>query len=356
MKIALITDLHIGARNDSPLFHDYYERFYSNTFFPRLKADGIDTVIFLGDTFDKRKQINFVSFERSLEYLFNPLKSNGITVYCLVGNHDAPLKNHIKVSSSKLLLSQFDNIEVIDTPREIVLDGVEFLMLPWVCPDNQADSTALINKTKATILCGHLELAGFEMHKGQLSEHGQFELGVFKKFDKVWSGHYHHRSSQGNITYLGNPYELTWSDYDDPRGFHIYDTQSDTLEFVENSYRMFCKVFYNDEDQPADWITEHDFSVYTGVYVKVIVVKKKDFLAFDTFVHKLQEANPIECKVIEDFSEFEESAIDDATVDIEDTCTLLDAYIDGVATEVDKERLKKLMHELYAEAQASGFE
>ena len=349
-KIALITDIHIGCRGDSNIFHDYYERFYTNVFIPHLISNKITTVICLGDTFDKRKQINFVSLDRATKYLFGPLEKHGIHMYCLVGNHDAPYKNHIKESSPKFLLSKFNNIDVIDYPQELVINGKEFAFLPWVCADNQSDSISLVKNTTAPILISHLELAGFEMHKGQLSEHGHFEKSDLSGFERVWSGHYHHRSSQGNITYLGNPYALTWNDYDDPRGFHVYDCEHDMLEFIQNPYQMFYKYFYDDENKDTGWIDSIDYNQYAGSHVKVIVTKKTDFLTFDTFIHKLQEVNPAELKVIEDFSEFDDSVLDDAQLEAEDTLTLLNIYIDGITTDVNKEELKRVMRELYMEA------
>ena len=350
MKIAFVSDLHFGARNDSSLFHDYFEKFYKNTFLPYLKENDITVVFDLGDTFDKRKQINFISLDRSMEYFFNPLKDAGIDLYCMVGNHDAPFKDTIKVSSPKLLLSHYKNIHIIDSPAEFMFDGVEFLFIPWMCGDNQADAITAIKNTTAKVMLSHLELAGFEMHKGQLSDHGHLEMSVLKKFDNVYSGHYHHRSSQGNVTYIGNPYELTWNDYDDPRGFCVYDTATGLMEFIQNPYSMFKKIFYDDENKDPKWVSDFDYAQYTDTHVKIIVVKKTDFLAFDTFIHNLQAANPAEHKIIEDFSEFEDAAIEDDQIEAEDTLTLLNSYIDAVDTDINKDRLKQLMRELYVEA------
>jgi DNA repair exonuclease SbcCD nuclease subunit len=55
MKIAIITDQHFGARNDSQHFLDYYEKFYSEVFFPQIDSNDINNVLILGDTFDRRK-------------------------------------------------------------------------------------------------------------------------------------------------------------------------------------------------------------------------------------------------------------------------------------------------------------
>ena len=73
MKVAIITDQHFGARNDSPHFLDYYQKFYDETFFPKIEELGITTVLILGDTFDRRKYVNFFSLKRTKEMFFDVL-------------------------------------------------------------------------------------------------------------------------------------------------------------------------------------------------------------------------------------------------------------------------------------------
>ena len=78
MKIAIVTDIHIGARGDSKVFHEVQRKFFQEVFFPYLDENGITTVFDLGDTFDRRKYINYVSLQRGKEFLFDELAKRKI--------------------------------------------------------------------------------------------------------------------------------------------------------------------------------------------------------------------------------------------------------------------------------------
>lgn len=349
MKVAIITDQHFGARNDSVLFLDFFQKFYDNVFFPTIDEQKIDTVLILGDTFDRRKYVNFYALQRAKEMFFDKLASRGITVHMLAGNHDTYYKNTNDVNSPDLLLREYDNINVIDSPQTIHLEyadsEADVCMLPWICADNYERSMEEIKVTSATLCMGHLEIAGFAMHRGMESHEG-FSKDMFGKFDYVFSGHYHHRSSDGHIYYLGNPYELTWQDYNDPRGFHLFDLKDRQLEFIENPYRMFARIEYDDKDtEPID-IRAYDLK---GMFVKLVVVNKTDFYKFDKFTQILYTKGCAEIKIVENFSEYEEGQID-GDINLEDTLSVLDNYIDSIQTDSDKEKIKQYMKSLYTEA------
>jgi len=196
---------------------------------------------------------------------------------------------------------------------------------------------------------GHLELAGFEMYRGSPVSHGD-DRGLFGRFDMVLSGHYHHRSSAGNIHYLGSHAEFTWSDYDDPKGFHILDTETRELAFIENPFKMFRKMWYNDKDITTEALLDRDFSKYAGAYVKLIVQGKDNPFAFDLFTTKLYEANPIEVVIVEDHRNMDTIDENDLLNEAEDTLTILSKYIGTLETSVDTKELDNLMHSLYNEA------
>jgi DNA repair exonuclease SbcCD nuclease subunit len=345
MKVAIITDQHFGARNDSIAFLDFFQKFYDNTFFPTIDASGIDTVLVLGDTFDRRKYVNFYALDRAKKMFFDKLEERGITVYMLAGNHDTYFKNTNEVNSPDLLLAEYSNIEVIDEPKTINVNGFEVCMLPWICPENYTQSLDEIKNTTSTICMGHLEIAGFAMYRGMESHEG-FSTETFNKFDLVFSGHYHHRSNNSNIYYLGNPYELTWQDYNDPRGFHLFDFATRQLDFIENPYRMYERLEYTDKEvEPIDL----DSLELKEKYVKLVVLEKTDFYKFDKFIQKLYNKGCHEIKIVEDFSEFQEGEINEE-INLEDTVSVLSNYIESIETDVDKEKIKSYMRGLYTEA------
>lgn len=345
MRVAIITDQHFGARNDSIAFLDFFQKFYDNTFFPSLDAAGINTVLILGDTFDRRKYVNFYALQRAKEMFFDKLKERDIKVYMLAGNHDTYYKNTNEVNSPDLLLREYTNIEVIDTPQTIYVGGTPICMMPWICPDNYQESLDQLKQTQAEICMGHFEIAGFAMYKGMQSHEG-LDKSLFDKFDLVFSGHYHHRNNDGHVYYLGNPYELTWQDYNDSRGFHLFSLDKRELEFVGNPYTMFTRIEYSDKGcDPID-LDKLDLA---EKFVKLVVVNKTDFYKFDKFIQKLYNKGCHEIKIIEDMSEFEDGEIGEE-INLEDTLNVLSNYIDSVETDVDKEHVKTFMKTLYTEA------
>lgn len=351
-KLVILGDTHIGARSDSLHFHKYFEKFYSESFIPFLLENNITTVIQLGDLFDRRKYINFLSLTESRRYLFDVLKENNINLITLLGNHDLYWKESLTVSSTNLLLKDYDNILIIDTPQEIKIDNISLCIIPWICKENYQECIDIINSSKSHVCFGHFEISGFSMYRG-VESHGGLDSSIFDKFDSTFSGHYHHRSTKGNITYVGTPYEMTWQDYNDPRGFHVYDLETRKLTFIENEFNMFHKISYDDTlitEQNNGYTDPNILKNFREKYVKVVVKNKTNPYLFDTFISALYSVNPIDVTIIEDIYEILEEdfeSIDEA----EDTLTILGKYIDNVKTaDIDSSRLKSIMRGLYEQA------
>jgi DNA repair exonuclease SbcCD nuclease subunit len=342
MKVAIITDTHYGARKSSSLFHDYFEKFYKEVFFPTLDEQGITTLVHMGDAFDSRKGIDFKALTWAQRVVFDPLKERGIEVHLIVGNHDAYYKNTNIVNGVDLLLREYDNIKVYSKPTESKLDNLDVLFVPWINQENEKETTKLIKKTHCNVAMGHLELQGFRVNRQLVMEHG-LESKLFEKFTRVYSGHYHTRSNNGTVFYLGNPYEMFWTDVKDDRGFHIFDTE--TLEHtpVNNPFRLFYNIYYEDDDYQL-----FDTREYENKIVKVIVRKKTDITKFEKFIDKLYSANVADLKIVENFQiqESEEFEAEES----EDTISILDRYIEESETDLEKSILQKIVKEIYQEA------
>ena len=345
MKYALITDTHFGARNDSLVFSTFFQKFYENIFFPTLKERNIKSVIHLGDVVERRKFINFKTLNSMKDILFDPLDEIGGDIKIIIGNHDIYYKNTLSVNSMNELTKGMPHVTVYDEPCEVSLtDDHKVVFLPWICDDNEEQTKELIEKTRTKVAFGHLHIQGAEHIKGSISYEGHSPK-MFRAFQRVFSGHFHHRSTTGNITYLGNPYEITWSDYNDPRGFHIYDTETMEVEFIQNPYSMFHKIYYDDEK-----LDYGDLSQYEDSYVKIIVQKKNNSYLFETLMDKLIDVGVGHISVVDNLFDIEDIGDDiESMEDVEDTMSVIRSCVDGLEIE-NKESLNKLMQDLYNEA------
>lgn len=340
MSIALITDQHFQARKTSKHFHDYFLEFYENIFFPYLQKHNIKTVIDLGDTFDNRNFLDPAAIDWAKRNYYDRLRDLNIDHHVIVGNHTSKLKNTNKISSVDLILREYDNITVYKEATEVIVEGLPILFIPWINKDNEVDTLEKIKTTKASVAMGHLELNGFVPYVGHVMEDGRGSE-IFEKFKKVFSGHYHTRSDNGKIYYIGNPYELYFNDVDDRRGFATFDPETLDHDYVDNPYKMHYQIYYDSGSEFS--LTD----VLTNKIIKVIVRKIDDFKHFEDYISEINRLQPLELKIIQavqavDVDEFE-------TVESEDTLSTLHRYVDEFENDYDKSRIKGIINTLYQE-------
>ena len=349
MKIALLTDTHFGARNDNLNFNNYFYDFYEGVFFPYLQQNNIKHCIHLGDLMDRRKFVSYRILKDFRERFIQPFLHLEIDLHILVGNHDIYFRNTNDVNSlQELLGANYKNIHIYPEAQDVDFGGFPILMMPWINPQNEIYSFGMMDETKADTMVSHLEVVGFEMHGGHFSESG-FDKSQFKKFDTIFSGHYHKKSDDGQIYYLGTPYQMTWSDYNCPKGFHVFDTETRELTRIVNPNKIFEKIYYDDTQENYDI---HDVNQYKNKYVKLVVVNKNDLYKFDKFTDRLFKADCHEVKIIEDFTDLDANTVsDDIVENSQDTMTLLGKYIDDLDINLDKTKLKTDISKLYHEAQ-----
>jgi DNA repair exonuclease SbcCD nuclease subunit len=347
MKIAILGDCHFGVRGDSIAFHNHYRKFYLETFFPYLVQNGITTIFQLGDLFDRRKYISFQSLALCRRYFFDQLVKHDIQCHVLLGNHDIFFKNTLEVNSPDLLLRDYkDHVFLYDKPTQ--WQSVD--VIPWICKDNELEIMDFIKRSTNEVCFGHFELAGFEMDRGNICHEGM-DASALSKYDLVLSGHFHHKSTNGSIVYVGTPSEHTWADYNDERGFHILDTETRELTFIPNPEKMFYKINYNDDKLFYNDIIETDYSYLANKYLKIVIEKRTNTFLFDTLIDQITKVTPIEVSVVEDFSEITNNV--DVDIDqAEDTITILNKYVDGLTLPVESDKIKNVLREVYNEAMA----
>ena len=354
MKIALITDTHFGVRNDNPLFLEYFDKFLDNIFFPELKRRKIQNIVHLGDMMDRRKYVNFNTLTWARTFM---TRARGFNIDLIIGNHDTYFKNTNDVNSPDLLLREYDNLRIVSEPTEVDVAGAlnGILYLPWITPENEQRTLDAIKNTSCKVVMGHLSLTGFQMHKGSICQDGM-NPDLFEKFSSVFTGHFHSKHSIRNIHYLGCPWDLMFTDADDIKGFHIYDTDTDTTEFIENPYKMYWKFYYDDtgaKDLRDVGIPKNTLTKIKNTFVKVYIKGKTNPVLLDRYLAKINDAEPASLSIVDDYVNEDFLSEERITLD-EDTLSLLNSslndYSDIINSEDKKAEIQKLLCNLYMEA------
>ena len=348
MKIALLNDTHAGVRNNNQMFAEYQGRFYTEVFFPYLDKHNIKNIIHLGDYFDRRRDVNFYSLHKNHEHFIQPMIERDITMDLIVGNHDIYFKSTNELNSPDFLLKS-DNINIFTDPITKNYDGLDIALLPWINSENEEEVEEFLQLTTAPFVMSHLEVNGGMMSPGHYHGGGTPQ-SWFERFEQVFSGHFHHKSTLGNIRYFGSQMEFTWNDFGDDKYFHVFDTETREIEMIKNPLKMFHKVFYDDTDETLMTIKKKDFSHLQNTFVKVIVTNKNEPYWFDVFVEELIKAQPADLKVVEDHSNLDVLDEDELVGDAEDTLTILTKHIESLNIDGDKAKLDTLMRSLYTES------
>jgi DNA repair exonuclease SbcCD nuclease subunit len=331
--IAILGDTHFCARNASEEFHEYFFRFYTD-FFDYIDQNNIKTIIQTGDLFDVRTNINTSILKLFREKFVAEIIKRGIVMYVVIGNHDMYYRESLHVNTPSLILKEWkSNFKVIEEPTEEVIDGNKFLLIPWVAKTNVDDIKKAVAKSKADYVVGHFEFNGFEMHKGSLAK-TKHDHTEYKKFKRVISGHYHTKSEKDNVLYVGTPYELTWIDADDPKGF--WTLQDGQFNFIENNHTIHAYVTYPDCPDVSK------------KYVRAYVSGESDRKKIDRWKDALSSWGAYDIKYTEKTEAQYVSVVNEQK--ILGTTEVIEQYIDDSDIELDKERLKSMMIGFYRKA------
>jgi hypothetical protein len=247
VQVIILGDLHFGIKKFSLDFFENQMNFFDNQLFPYMINNGIRTIIQTGDFFDNRSNIDINFLHIFRKRFMDKLVELDITLITYLGNHCIYFKNTMVVNSSSILAELYpNNFRVIDTQQILDIGSKQFGFVPWLLPDATIDDKLL---KQSDYVFGHLELSGFEISKGVVDTHSKLSCSSFVEYKNIkiiFSGHYHIRNMTKLVKYVGIPYQCTWNDYTNSTGFHILDTTTDALEFVENiRSKVYSKILYN---------------------------------------------------------------------------------------------------------------
>lgn len=337
MKILNLGDWHLGVKADDEWIRGIQIDGIKQAI-EYSKKNGITTWIQYGDIFDVRKAITHKTMEFARE-IVQMLDDAGITLHTVVGNHDMHFKNTLTPNASTELLAKYPNVKVYDKPTTVDFDGCLIDLIPWMCEENTGEILEHIKTSSASFCVGHWELNGFYFYKGMKS-HG-LEPDFLKTYKEVWSGHFHTISEAANVRYIGTPWTLTAGDENDPRGFWMFDTETERMEFIPNNTTWHRRIHY-------PFKGKIDYKDFTNLSVRVIVTEvDKNLTKFESelekVVHSLRVVSKIDNSVESDESE---------EVEVQSLQTLMEEYINAIPdiTDSDREALIQYANQLYVEA------
>ena len=346
MKVSILGDTHWGIRNGSELYFNYFMKFIEDDFLPHLKRSGIKTVIQTGDFFDKRKGIDYRTLTRVKEEFLEPLREAGVSLHVFPGNHDIYFRHTNEINSVTELISHYENVNVYNDPTTVQIGSNNVDFIPWINPNNKEQIAEFIASSDSRYCVGHFEIDSFEMQKG-IEGHGGMSVSSFANYDRVISGHYHTRSSRKNINYVGTPYEMTWADFSDKKGFHDLDLEKDVLTFYENKHTLYHKLFYSTEIN----LETFDFEKLSNSIVKIIVKERSDLFHYERFLDNVEKSKPYDFSIVES-DVIIADGVDEAEFEALDTFEVLKTKVEEAAEAqgIDVGIMMKHLHELHAEA------
>lgn len=336
MKVLILCDTHWGVRGDNPNFYDYQKKFLDNVVFPYIKRFDIKRMFHLGDLVDNRKTMNYQTLTRMREDFLDPLAALNIETDWIPGNHDSFYRNNININAMKEFVTTG---KVYDGVENIQLGNASVCVVPWICSDRYEHDTKQIRESTSQYCFGHLELKGFPNNNG-LSSVGGEDRVLFNQFDKVLSGHFHKRSRQDNVHYLGSCFQSSWSDFGDYRGMSVFDTDTGDITYYRNPYAIFKVVEF-------DGISDIEASALKGTYCRLVIREALKEPALKEAVKKIEDCGVINLTI--DDSSIMIAASPEKPQEGESLHSLIMRHIDSLQLD-DLSKVREKFDDLYGRA------
>jgi DNA repair exonuclease SbcCD nuclease subunit len=286
--IGCFSDIHLGLGQDDKKWHDIALEFaaWASEIYKKVM---ITEIIIPGDIFHNRSSISVETLSVAKQF-FDYFKD--FKIYISTGNHDCFKKESSDVNSIKLF-DGWNNIHVIDN-EPLVLNtpfNKTIGLVPW--------GTELKDFPKCDITFAHIEINSFYMNSYKVCEHGFSQKDLFKASPYIISGHFHkkdHRKYEnGEIMYLGSPYQHNFGDAYDSRGIYIFDLKENTFKFIENKKSPKHLKFKINDQIPQDVIQNN--------FISLIVDENVESEKIESVKRLINTCNPNSIRVDYDYEQ-----------------------------------------------------
>jgi DNA repair exonuclease SbcCD nuclease subunit len=264
-------------------------------------------------------------------------------LFISVGNHDVYKKNASDIHSLKLL-SEWKNITIIDLKPETfkIPNGNKISFIPWATP--------LENIPESDICFGHFDIQSFYMNGFKLCEHGFESKNLFQKSKYIISGHFHRKEfreyTDGNILYVGSPFQHNFGDLNDERGIYVFDLDTKKFEFIKNTISPVHVKIKISEILNKKTTTEHIKKIVPNNIVCLIIDSQVTPDIHSILLTKIQNLNPKILKI--EYAEPQSSDNIENPEDFEssDITKIMEEYVESMDIQ-NKKDLKEYLVSIY---------
>ena len=263
-KVCCVSDIHVGIHQNSNQWHEITLK-WASWLAKQLKKKNISDIIISGDFFHYRDEIavNTIHFATTVLNIWKDFN-----IIMLVGNHDAYYKDRSDVNSLTVL-DGWNNITIISSPTTVTLFNRKTTFCPWGTVPSQIP--------ESDVIFGHFEIQSFRQNSFNICSDGIRTSDLLNKSKLIISGHFHLRDERhyedGDIVYLGNPFQMDFGDTESVKGYYILDFENLDYEFTENKISPKHKKIYLSKLVEAGTITSETKKDLKGNFVKFIVDK-----------------------------------------------------------------------------------
>lgn len=230
-RIWIVGDIHLGIRAASMDWFDISKKYFEEYLIPLIEKnykEG-DILLQLGDLFENRQTLNLKFNSYAIEVLERLGKM--LPVYIICGNHDIYYKKTNDVTSLDSI-KYIPNIFLYKEPTMVQFGKTECLMMPWRA-DYKEEGITLDAFPKAEYVFCHSEMQGVMLNRKSVQHEGT-KVSKFKNYSRVYSGHIHYSQTIKNVVMVGNAYQMTRSDHNNPKGAYLLDLKTNEHTFYEN--------------------------------------------------------------------------------------------------------------------------